>query len=1117
MPIQLFPFNGGIQGQIDTRLLPDGALSDAVNCQLDREGRLVGRAGFTAIGTGILITGGGALVAYDLFSLGERLFAMGDDSTFGMPANHYEYLGSGVANPWRPTSLVTDAVPRLPLATRVRDIARPPDQPDGISNMAGCAFAGFACLAWNNSIDASLGYLLVVRAAGNQPVLFQELSQLSNRPSRLLRLVGLSDRVIIVGVNTAGTAVSISSFIPLTGTVVVSLATSVLSGASVSILAVCKVAGVDQFMIVANLAGTIRTRRYDNAGVLIVPSGGQYADVAAAATALAVEASSTANQLTIAMVVGGEARLFSYNLATGADIGIGPFVPFSGDTSVEVSLVRVSATLLDVASSISSGSTPTIKMNQYIVSTNVFGGALAIVTDAQLTTSVGFTTSGQVLFGMRVGLGTVGNTPNLLASAMMSTAGNKCEIAKDLETAGTVSACLPDLVQDSSTGKWYWCNAAANPDGSLLPMLTEFSFGSTERRQSCELGGRRYFGCGCPYVFDGFTVVESGYQERPRIISLTGSNGAGALLPGGAYDYRAHWEWIDSLGDLHLSPPSAISTVTLTSSQDTVAAIVTTPHSNRRNLGAAPGTGVCAVISRTLATALETPAVITGVRSIDPPDGSLTGLQISMNSNGVGTFNCTFTGAATDAATIVSEINTAFGAGITASAPNGALVLTSTSEGESAYLEVYTGDANELLGLTAGTYETGTTTRTKGENFQRSETRYTLASDAAAARLTVTDLRADQNDPIVDTDLIRQQVLYSSGVASGAHHAPPPADYVWAGRERVHFSGQPKRNRSTASKLVVPGEPAEFAFEGFLGFQSQISGDIEATAVLGDSVIHWTRNEIWEVSGSGPGRNGQGEFFAARCISRSGGIVQDGWRSLCETDEGIFFQRKSDQLCFLSKSGIVEWVGKPIQEYLLLYPVITSAVYVPTKHSVAFGVTSTNGSTGGILRYDLDAQAWFFDNVGAVKSLAQYQGRLVYLQSGVVYLEDASPGLGTFVGYYARTGMFQGFQGLGYGQVNEIGFLGTFRDDCTVTIKRSANGTTYPETLAVFTLTTVEYAVGQRVTLLKSPNPAMQDSFALEYSVASASADSEGVWLHAAALDTTSAPRFSRQGPAHKL
>jgi hypothetical protein len=1116
MPIQVFPFNGGIQGQIDTRLLPDGALSDAVNCQLDREGRLVGRAGFTAIGTGVLSAGAGALVAYDLFTLGERLFAVGDDTRLGVPANHYEYLGSGVANPWRPTSPVADLLPRLPLATRVRDILRPPDQPDGISCMAGAAFAGFACLAWNNSLDTTLGYLLVSRAANNQPVHLAQLSQASNRPSKFLRLVGLSDRVIIVGVNTAGNAVSISSFTPATDNAVVDLAQSVLSGVGVGTLAVCKVAGADQFMIVVNLNGTIRTRRYTNAGVVVVPSGGQYADVAVGASALAVEASSVANQVTIAMVVSGETRLFSFNLTTGASIGVGPFVPFTGDTSVEVSLVRVSGGL-QVVSSISSGSTPTIKTNFYTVATNTFAGAIVAVTDAQLTTSAGFASSGQLLFGMRVGLATVGNTPNLLASWALTNTGNRIEIAKDLETAGTESVCLPDLVQDSSTGKWYWVNAAANPDGSLLPMLTEFSFGSTERRQSCELGGRRYFGGGCPYVFDGFTAVESGYQERPRIISLTGSVGAGLLLASAEYDYRLHQEWIDTNGDLHLSPPSAITSITLGSTHHTVTAVCSTPHSNRRNVGAAPGTGVCDVLSRTLATAVTEPAVITGTALIDPPAGALTGLQLSMNSNGPGTFTCTFSAGAVDAATIVAEINTAFGAGITASAPNGVLVLTSLSEGETAYLQIYTGDANTLLGVTAGTIVNGTTTRSKGENFQRTATRYTLASDAVAARLSITDLTKDQSDPIVDTDLIRQQVLYSSGIASGAHHAPPPADYVWAGRERVHYSGQPKRNRSTASKLVVPGEPAEFAFEGFLAFQSQVSGDIEASAVLGDSVIHWTRNEIWEVTGSGPGRNGQGEFFAARCISRAGGIVADGWRSLCETDDGVFFQRKSDQLCFLSKAGIVEWIGKAVQEYLLLYPVITSAVYVSTKHSVAFGLSNVAGNAGGILRYDLDAKAWFFDNVGAVVSLAVYQGRLVYLQAGVVYLEDASPGLGTFVGYYARTGMFQGFQGLGYGQVNQIGFLGTFRDDCTVTIKRSANGTTYPETLAVFTLTTAQYAVGQRVTLLKDPNPSMQDSFALEYSVASASPDSEGIWLHAAALDTTAAPKFTRLGPANKL
>ncbi len=99
--------------------------------------------------------------------------------------------------------------------------------------------------------------------------------------------------------------------------------------------------------------------------------------------------------------------------------------------------------------------------------------------------------------------------------------------------------------------------------------------------------------------------------------------------------------------------------------------------------------------------------------------------------------------------------------------------------------------------------------------------------------------------------------------------------------------------------------------------------------------------------------------------------------------------------------------------------------YVPSRHSVAFSCQNTLGTLGGILRYDLDAKAWFFDDVGAVAALAEYQGRLAYVQAGVVYVQDELPGTGTAVEYSLKTNMFQGFQTIGHGQLYRIGFLGT--------------------------------------------------------------------------------------------
>jgi hypothetical protein len=1113
MPISLVPFSGGLNTHVDVRLLPDGALQDVTNAEMDRSGRLVGRAKFSA--QAATVYDSGTLTAFDLFQMNDRLFAFGDAQSYGYPSDVFEYCPTGAAAQWRPTSTENEATPRLPRATAVRDMCRPPDQAEGITNMGCAATVGYACLVWNISDNANLGFVHVVSAAKNQPLLFQRLED-NTGPLVKMRVVGLSDRFILLGLNAATTAINTARFIPASSEVVANLAADIMpSGGAITVYAVCKVDGSDEFMVVANLNGTVTTRRYNASGVLQVPSGGQYSTQAVVPTALAVEASSTADQVNIAMVVSGEARIFSYNLSTGAEIGTGPHVPFTGETSVEVSLVRVSSTVIQIVSSVTSETAPTIFTRRYTVSTNTFATSRKAVTDAQLTTSAVFSTD--TVFGMRYGLATVGNTPNMLVSSGDGTEHVTPLVAKDLEVCETVSSLLPDICRDSSTGKFYWANSVANPDGSSIPQLTEFMLTSTARRQTAQLGNLVYIGGGTPCVFDGLNLSESGFQERPRIISLTPSNSTGQLLSGGTYKYRLHWEWIDSDGNLHLSPPSTISEVELGNTDDTVTAVVSTPHSLRRNVGNPTGTVAC-VLSRTLGTVTRTAPSFTGSFVVDPPYASLDGLVLNLyidDDTGGTMFTITFDAGSITAAAIVIDINAVTTGRITASNEGGAIKLTADDSGEGIFLTVAgtSGDAAEILGLPNQSTKEGTTVYTVGENFQRSCVGYTGTAGAVAAYKTLTDITKDQSDPIVDTDLIRQQVLYSQGVASGAHHAPPPAEYVWAGRERVLVAGQPKRSRWTVSKTLVPAEPAEFAFEGFLGYSNTVTGDIEACAVMGDALIFWTRHQIWQVTGSGPNRAGQGEFFAPQCISKAGGLVADGWRSLVETDDGIWFQRASDQLCVLTRSGQVEWRGMEVQDKLQLYPVVVAGCYCSTKHSVVFAVQASNGLTGGLLRFDLDAKVWFFDDVGAVSALTTYQGRLVYVQAGVVYIQDASPGAGAFVSYSVTTGMFQGFQVLGYGQLNQIGILGTFRGDCTVTISLSVNGTTF-STLDTFSLTTSEYSVGQRVQLMKAPATMNYDSFAVKVAI-TGTTDSEGLWLHALALDTETQPDLVRKGPAH--
>lgn len=1114
MPLQVFPLTGGMNQAVDVRLLPDGVLANAVNCELERIGRIVGRAKYTA--QAVTSYDSGNLTAYDLFSVDDRLFAIGDRLGFGFPTDIFERVENGAAA-WAPT--YRGGTARLPPATRVRDIGRPPDVKGGTDNFSCASVGDFVCLAFNGNADF---FVHVFKAPGDQTVVFSDAS-----PNRIdAKVLGLSDRFLILGLNDAGNALGVSRFIPASDESVTSVSNVLYTGlGDIEVYAAAKVAGSDQIVVVANCNGTVIIRRFDSAGVLQVPSGGAYANISADPTHLAIEASSSANQVVVAMVVAGEPRAFTYDLAAGGAALFGPVVVMGSVTASDISLARDDATAVGVFFNVAdSDPEDGVQARQY---NSAAGSATDLwkVPDAVLTSHVQRFTDGYV-FAFRYGTtSSPTNATNMLVyvpDSNTSTSLLLC-IAKDFEAAAAPGVQLPDLLQDATSGKWYWCNATMNPDSEAVPVVTEFEMGSTDRRQTCRFGGLTYIGGGMPLVFDTRFPSESGFTERPRIISLTGGAG-GDLLPNGSYDYRYHEEQVDALGYYHLSPPSEIETITLESDEDEVTAVASSSHGLRGNRAVSGvGVGIRGVLSRTLATVVTTPAVLEGANVVTPPSDDLDGLLLDIvyeDEGGATFYTVTFTAAAVDADSIASEINAETSSDITATNDGEFITLTSVAEGEDVRIAIsVTSTALDVLGFEAHASAQGTTTRSKGENFQRAASGY---GDAPGEFITIVDTRKDESDPIVDTDLIRQQVLYSQGIASGAHHAPPPSDCLWAGKERVGFYRQYLRNRWTVSKLIVPSEPAECAAFGFNQFSGQISGDIEAGAFVGGAQVLWSRKQIWLVTGDGPKRNGVGEFTQADCITRSIGLIADGWQSMVQDDDGVWFQGNDGELYRISNGGQLEWLGKPVREYLQTYPVVIGAVYRQAKREVAFAVRTANGSGGGILRRNAlvpDQPAWFFDDVGAVDSLAEYQGRLAYVQSGTVYVQDAAPGSGAFPTFYLDSGLFQGFQGLGYGELQEQGVLATFRGRCTLALKMGTDGTTFPDTIASWALTASEYSVGQRVQLLIDTPTAYRnlDAFAMRAEVSDATGSTEGVWLHAFAVKTEKQPDFVRLAPSRRL
>jgi hypothetical protein len=250
MALQLFPLTGGLNQQIDARLLPDGVLANAVNCEMTRVGRLQARAKYTALAATSYDTS--TLTAYDLFSVDDRLYALGDRLGKGWPSDIFEYVNGGAAA-WAPTSRGGD--PKLSPATRVRDIGRPPDVKDGSTNHSCASVGNYVCLAFNN---ATSGYVHIFLADEDKTILFTDPS-----PVRVkAKAIGLSDRFLVLGLNVATTTLGAHRFIPASDDNAVTLGNGMYSGlGAISVFAAVKVTGSDQVVVAANCNGTVIAER----------------------------------------------------------------------------------------------------------------------------------------------------------------------------------------------------------------------------------------------------------------------------------------------------------------------------------------------------------------------------------------------------------------------------------------------------------------------------------------------------------------------------------------------------------------------------------------------------------------------------------------------------------------------------------------------------------------------------------------------------------------------------------------------------------------------------------------------------------------------------------------
>jgi hypothetical protein len=562
-----FPFSEGQHEEIDARMLPDGYLSHVKNLRLRKDGRWGVRPDFDAIGRHTVSLGNN-LDASDLIGSDGRLVTIGDESNVtAPPATVYDFVDAATA-PWHrlPESSVAQ---RLGLVTAVRDVGRPSSQAGTATNVDVAAAGGLACMIYHS---VSSTYVHVFEPATDQTLFFGSIS------TSLTKAYVLAVGTVFWIVGATGSSVDLWRFDPASDTAPAA-GNNVSSGAGITALDASVNNAGNGLWVVVHRNATPSTQIYpvSSAGVVGTVITGP-------ATAFDfVSVAETSNRLVLGVVNTAGATVSAYSYSSGV-LSAGPTTVFGASTTThQVGLLPVVANVYFYAV-VDDGTT----LNTTFRTVNGVSHALgtqSTVKDAPATTKP-FTVPATV--GDQDALQAVGifhdEDGTFKSNALLMTSAQILGAYKDKFSAiGFVGTILPRVAYDSSTGKYYWPMLVDNGDGAAVPVVSEFAYGSSARRQSADLAGLTYIAGGAVQIYDGRELFDAGFAEQPRVVSATPSNGAGALPSNTSLLVALVWEWRDSEGRLHQSAPSEVVTVVMGATDDTITVVASAPHSLRRN------------------------------------------------------------------------------------------------------------------------------------------------------------------------------------------------------------------------------------------------------------------------------------------------------------------------------------------------------------------------------------------------------------------------------------------------------------------------------------------------------------------------------------------------------
>ena len=210
-----------------------------------------------------------------------------------------------------------------------------------------------------------------------------------------------------------------------------------------------------------------------------------------------------------------------------------------------------------------------------------------------------------------------------------------------------------------------------------------------------------------------------------------------------------------------------------------------------------------------------------------------------------------------------------------------------------------------------------------------------------------------------DAALSTQRLLYAQPGSLGgslARFCPPSLVSLFPFQDRV-FGLAEDGQTIWFSGQYVSGEVPWWQDQFTLTVPVR-SSDVVALAGQQGNLYAFRRSGIVMFSGYGPPDNGQGGTFSDPTeLPTEVGCIEP--RSVVSTSMGIFFQSPRG-LDLLDTGNNVSWIGRPVDQLLQQYPVITSAQVSEVDKRVVFTcLPSGPGQFTGIsLAYDLINQMW---------------------------------------------------------------------------------------------------------------------------------------------------------------